>query len=492
MKLKYLGICILPIIALLSCTKEEGETSRVLRSDEECRFSVEEAEDIFSERTSKVVNARFNILNWNLGEISPDWSEAERVHDHYNGNDNVETEFISRYRIQFRIKEEGGKDYEFLYSEHKLLIVRDNTAGLSGAFVLWYIADRSYFRSHRRSIHLCKTFHNDGNMKEFSGLMVYTRLDGQVVRANRYDNGKLIDAVYLAAVKSESEYLSVFQHFHKIIGNLLIARKASLAKTKSDDDSTGSDYFDVIDSSVCVDSFPDEGDDSDWWNDTFFTNPIPSNFENPREIDPSSGDHCGGGEQISKIESGKWNNIPIIAPKGSLNDFLAKINRYTDISEITKLLSLIKLNQISKISVEDEIPEYDAKTQPNSSYSQFQIDVVYNCADGIIFEELLHVLQYQTEKGKWKRGDREFEAKVFDAYLQIKYGYPKEGIYFTERNKLIPFENFRINPCKETYDAAITSLRTSPFCYYETLYPVTPESRISYEDRIKHLKEIIK
>ena len=65
--------------------------------------------------------------------------------------------------------------------------MKDPKSGSMGCFIAFFIPDREYALSHGGDIGRVLT--NGEEMGDYSGVKIYTALDGRRVRVNRYENG---------------------------------------------------------------------------------------------------------------------------------------------------------------------------------------------------------------------------------------------------------------------------------------------------------------
>ena len=86
-----------------------------------------------------------------------------------------------------RVDKGSGKVYQ-TKCWHKLLVVEDPKSGNMGCFIAFFIPDRAYALSHGGDIGRVLT--NGEEMGDYSGVKIYTTLEGRRVRVNRYENGK--------------------------------------------------------------------------------------------------------------------------------------------------------------------------------------------------------------------------------------------------------------------------------------------------------------
>ncbi len=82
-------------------------------NEEEYLLTVDEARDIFDdsiEELSRVsTNYKFSRICLNREILTANWAKTVRYYEVNSGNDNVESSFLSKYRLQFYVKDRSGR-----------------------------------------------------------------------------------------------------------------------------------------------------------------------------------------------------------------------------------------------------------------------------------------------------------------------------------------------------------------------------------------------
>lgn len=124
--------------------------------------------------------------------------------------------------------------------------------------------------------------------------------------------------------------------------------------------------------------------------------------------------------------------------------------------KIRMVRNLIDKLDVTKISI--NLDTGDCNTKPKGTPSQMTININLACdqADNAIatLEELFHAFQLQDGclvEG-WQKGDREFEAKVFEGVIIKDFGQLFERY---EENILKTFSGYYNNPSQNTYHSAL-------------------------------------
>lgn len=184
---------------------------------------------------------------WNLGTITPDWAAA--ISTRTDRLENIEVPIQTTYRYRVLQSEGNQRVHRRVKCYHKLLIVRDKTNGGMRSFIVFYVGTNDYMKHHKGI--LSNRFKNDGDMKTFSGLKIYTDLEGRLVRVNKYEEGCKVRGVYLANITTCHEYnqkmwvvLGMMKHWVLQKGT---CRSSALTRSSSEDDDWWDydDYWDI-------------------------------------------------------------------------------------------------------------------------------------------------------------------------------------------------------------------------------------------------------
>ena len=132
---------------------------------------------------------------------------------------------------------------------HKLVVVKDPKSGSMGCFIAFFIPDRAYALSHGGDIGRVLT--NGEEMGSYSGVKIYTTLEGRRVRVNRYENGKKVEGIYIDGASDSEDYIFRMLHSEKILGRVWLQRSRPRTPVSRGEDDWVDDFWD------------------DWWDGTF-------------------------------------------------------------------------------------------------------------------------------------------------------------------------------------------------------------------------------
>ncbi|MCR8918925.1 hypothetical protein, partial [Bacteroides sp. ET225] len=88
-------------------------------------------------------------------------------------------------------------------------------------------------------------------MGSYSGVKVYTTLEGRRVRVNRYENGKKVEGIYIDGASDSEDYIFRMFHSEKILGRVWLQRSRPRTPVSRGEDDWVDDFWD------------------DWWDGTF-------------------------------------------------------------------------------------------------------------------------------------------------------------------------------------------------------------------------------
>lgn len=171
-----------------------------------------------STRTAKDSNRPSHIFQ--LGTITPDWSSSEIIlNKKTKQSKNVEVPISTtfRYRVLQKSSEEKKARRVKVYQE--LLVTSNSNASQNGVFVVSYIATNNYIKWNKGLLNY--RFDNSGDMKKYSGLKIYTDLEGRIIRVNKYLNGKKTTGIFVPRYASPDDKVLLhaflkeqFKHMH--------------------------------------------------------------------------------------------------------------------------------------------------------------------------------------------------------------------------------------------------------------------------------------
>lgn len=444
-------------LALSSCAGDKVQTVAGSLDGENCRLTVAEAEGIFVDYASKVSEMadtyEFGRFYLSQGVISVDTSRAVRYHERYSGNDNVEFGFLPVYGLQFYTSGRNGRKWP-LESHQCILIVRNSENGGKGAFVMTVVADRSY-SGDGHIPDLCE-FHNSGNSACFSGLVIYSRLSGAVIRADRYRDGVRILSANLQKIRDFSDFNSRMSALERVFGKFQVERISPGLSTRciygcSPDDSCGhpdgNGFWDNDSTPIPLDSaaycladtveYDPEGVFGpvyDWSGDW-----LPDGYWDENEPDPSPGsvggandgkDGSDGGVEY-KVTVGDKTLVMDFKPGLSADEialFKEKFQELVGNEIFQKIIADTDQNRVEIIvmspssfrSFESGLTTPISSYTPDGLFKEYFVKIRLN-PEGDIYgymEEFFHSMQYLSSNQKIEFvGDIEFEAKVFLATI---------------------------------------------------------------------------
>lgn len=92
------------------------------------------------------------------------------------------------------------------------------------------VADQSY--TNARHTQVLGNFHNNGDFSGFSGLVIYTRLSGMIVRADRYLDGERVCCANLQKIQSMTDFNGRIRALLKVFGVIRVNRTFSYLDTR--------------------------------------------------------------------------------------------------------------------------------------------------------------------------------------------------------------------------------------------------------------------
>lgn len=237
----------LAMIALAGCAPSEPEhASEQLRPND--GLTVAEARDFFENKVRRLTRSDGNEDVpgvFAAGEIVPDWSNAEMSANERMRCVDVAAETDSEFRILRR--REDGSMYE-VRAYGKLLIVKSAETDSLAAFMRYVVPDEIYTDYYDGD--LSDLFANCDERLDYCGLEIYTALDGAIVAAASYYEGRLLDRVFLGDPRFSRVELD--RRLRYLLRGVFIHR-SMLGMTRSSDfdfggrscfvDSTGTTYF---------------------------------------------------------------------------------------------------------------------------------------------------------------------------------------------------------------------------------------------------------
>lgn len=106
-----------------------------------------------------------------------------------------------------------------------------------GVFVVFYIATNKYIKWNKGILN--HRFDNSGDMKKYSGLKIYTDLEGRIIRVNKYSNGKKTNGIFVPRYTTQEEIGLLFAFIEEQFKNMRFQygiRIAPPTRSSEDDD----------------------------------------------------------------------------------------------------------------------------------------------------------------------------------------------------------------------------------------------------------------
>lgn len=218
-------------------------------------FSVEEARMIYERDLLKRMPAtkgaameQYYRDRWmlNLGAITPQWFSADITFD-----EAFSLLIKSEYQIMtFDIESQNefcvlksdrdtGEE-NFVHCDARLLITKGG-GNLSRSFILFFIPDKEYFYTVDYDYTQIDTY----GIFDYSGLIIFTNLDGTIIRGHRYLDGELCTEICLKNAKDEEELLNLWYDIEYLTEGLTFVKAMSRAPStrgywwNDDDDDDG-------------------------------------------------------------------------------------------------------------------------------------------------------------------------------------------------------------------------------------------------------------
>ena len=278
-------LLLLPLL-LSGCVDEFPVPTAVLYGGDGKGLSVEEAKTFFesyvSGKASRSVEPEehdngfyISRLMLPVGEFVPGWEEgfSTDAPSLYSVDVPVQSDFSFRV---LRVDKGSGKVYQ-TKCWHKLVVVKDPESGNMGCFIAFFIPDRAYALSHGGDIGRVLT--NGEEMGDYSGVKIYTALDGRRVRVNRYENGKKVEGIYIDGASDREDYIFRMLHSEKILGRVWLQRSRPRTPVSRGEDDWVDDFWD----DWWYGTFDDDSWSDDSWSDDSNNdsdNPLDTNNDN--------------------------------------------------------------------------------------------------------------------------------------------------------------------------------------------------------------------
>lgn len=194
----------------------------------ENEFSKEQAKEFFinrydglKTRSAMLATDKDNLIVPYDYEVL--WDKAEYHKSSYQ--ETFEVPIQSERGVYARIVDEYAHTFHTPIAQ-KALITRNFESNRTNAYIMTIIPSQDYNNSNVYDL-----FHHAGDRNDFNGLILYSSLNGDLVRASKFKNGKLVFGVYMHDIE-----LSEYQRRSNLIITL-----AGLSIYKHEDNTTRGD-----------------------------------------------------------------------------------------------------------------------------------------------------------------------------------------------------------------------------------------------------------
>ena len=249
----YISVLLTVCVTLLagnacSDSLDADQTTETSQPDRSESFTLEMAKSMFEAEYDDAVKVTDEDLSfespfvWESGEIQPVWKLAERHEDAGTEYFSVPVMASRRYYATC----ESSKDAGLTKCRQELLISRKASGKTTSRIVFHVPTDNTQ---------------SDDDRTHFTGLLVYTNLNGKFRKIERYENGALVNGVYFgekeSAIAGERHFILVNQIMEgitvfKVGVPSVILRSAPTDTVEINDTFAGS---------ICTgDRYPDQ-----WW-----------------------------------------------------------------------------------------------------------------------------------------------------------------------------------------------------------------------------------
>lgn len=213
-------------------------------------FTLEKAKSVFEAEYDDAMKVPMDEVGfespfvWESGDILPIWKLAERHED-------ISSEYFSvpiLTSTRYYATSESRKNAELITCRQELLISRKASGKTTSRIVFHISTDNTQ---------------SDDDRTHFTGLLVYTNLNGKFRKIEQYENGVLVNGVYFGEKES---YMAGERHFilvNQIMEGITIFKVGSPSVTLRS--APTEEIYDTIAGSICIDRNPDR-----WWLDPAF------------------------------------------------------------------------------------------------------------------------------------------------------------------------------------------------------------------------------
>ena len=489
---------ILSLFAAVACfCSKHDEAEFVKKTDSDVvLLSVSEARQ-YVESLLRIGTRSADTANDNplvLGDFSMDWEQSESsVGDILFSLDIPVNSEYKYYSVGF----DSLDNYLLTPMYHKMVVVKEGLTETLDAYLRFYIPDREHALSHSESYY--NALLNSDVKTEFTGMSVYSTLDGFPVAAGRYSDGVLEESAFLFdTLRPIAENAA---RLAKLLDGRLAARvrNVSAVSTRSQESEWELDIEEVVVIGTPVSKKDENRKFEEIWC---------HGFNDPLADD---GFWCGGGGGGKRSSSGDNDNDEKSSDNGKKYPKNPRIE--TDDPKICEDLDeFLKdcMGQIlvGSLNVSVQIIPNSQGCKQETIYKmkggqilsqQFTIYLSSNYRDYTFMEELIHVHQKINKTKEWvnqHKLNNEIEAKLgWVLYLNRKNkgdniaidralgGREGRDIFFALANCFLQ-KGFNNDEFYDLYGQTVSFLRKIKAYSDETNYP--------FEQNFKRIDTLMK
>lgn len=250
-------IVFLPILLFVSCLRICFDSEK---DDTRNAISIEEAKSIFFSDLQKSFFGTRGLCieqyyrdRWmlNLGEIRPKWYcepiSYDEAFDKLTKSDCVSFEIESQDDFcVLEINSDTGEE-RYAHCDTRLFIIRGDS-NLNRSFILFFIPSQEFF--HKVDYDYCQI--DTYGIIDYSGIIIVTNLDGNIICGHCYENGELITSINMLEANNEDELLELWYGIEDLTKSLVFIkskRESPLTKgifynaNESNDDDNDDELF---------------------------------------------------------------------------------------------------------------------------------------------------------------------------------------------------------------------------------------------------------
>lgn len=213
------------LFSLNSCSSIDRDTS----IDKNQNQMIEYAKAIFETTCVEQLSldavpvTPINILS--LGEIVPDWPSLVATNS-YTGSQRAFD--ISLQSTTYSYRALQGDDDQEVRLDQKMVVISDEENEASTCYILLYLPTNEYANLHKGK--LTEETTNYSIPESFSGLKIWTHLDGSFARVNKYKDGNLVDYVSFFDNDGDGLLSGKIDKLFSLFGSIKIAKYGRVTK----------------------------------------------------------------------------------------------------------------------------------------------------------------------------------------------------------------------------------------------------------------------